>query len=306
MAETQWLTGPKETSFFVAVYSPSTPAKAVVLFLHGFGEHIGRYEAVFPRWTEHNIAVVTFDQRGFGRTALDVEHKSKDSSYGKTSTVDHMRDADFFLKWAREKFPEVPVFLLGHSMGGALALAFPTRSIAWPSRESVKSLSGVIATSPLLRQAVPASKIQRWLGGKLSVLSPWTTIPAPVKAEDLTHDPAINEAYLKDPLILQKGTLKGLSDMLNWGEHISDLDYQDWPKDLPVLLLHGTADKVTSHLATEKFFNEVNTSVKNYVPFEGGYHELHNEPDGVREKVIDECISWVEARIDPVKTRASL
>ena len=96
--------------------------------------------------------------------------------------------------------------------GGAEALGFACQEHA---SEPLKCLSGVIATSPLIRQAHPAPKIQRFAAGIVSNIVPTLLLPAEVKAEDLSHDPAVYEAYKADPLIRMKGSLKGLHDMLN-------------------------------------------------------------------------------------------
>ena len=113
----KWLLGPSKTNFYTRTYTPSGPPKALLVFMHGFIEHIGRYEHVFPKWQERGIAVFSMDQRGFGRTSEDLDHRSANSSYGKTSGVDQLMDAEWAIQSGREAFGEhVPTFLMGHSM----------------------------------------------------------------------------------------------------------------------------------------------------------------------------------------------
>lgn len=291
-----WLTGPESTQFYCRTYSPVSP-KAVLVFLHGFIEHIGRYEHIFPQWQNRGISVFTFDLRGFGKTADGAIQKGDSKAYGRTSGIQQLGDAEWALKHAKEQAGEIPMFLMGHSMGGGVVLTFATRGSSGPPAPSTLALlSGVIATAPLILQTTPASKVTRFIGGGLSTLAPHKVIPAKVKAEDLTHDQAVNEAYLKDPLVKQQGTLKGISDMLDGGEALLK-DYVNWPADLPVLLVHGTEDKVTSCIATEQFFQKLPAKDKTFTPYPGGYHELQSEPNGVKEKLVEECISWVEAHI---------
>ncbi|KIJ05724.1 hypothetical protein PAXINDRAFT_103657, partial [Paxillus involutus ATCC 200175] len=161
-----WLVGPQETRIFTRTYCPSSPPKAAVVFVHGFVEHIARYEHVFPTWASRGITVFAYDQRGFGRTALDSKNRSKDSAYAKTSWKEQLEDIEWAIHHAKQEFSGVPVFLYGHSMGGALVLAFPTRTDAPPSKETVSGLAGIISTSPLILQAKPAAKAARWIGGK--------------------------------------------------------------------------------------------------------------------------------------------
>ena len=115
-----WLSGPHSTSFYTRLYtpasssSPSSP-KGVLVFIHGFIEHVGRYEHAHNAWAARGFAVFAFDQRGFGRTALDAK-RSKGSSYGKTSGPERMGDVQWAVRHAKETFPDAPVFLMGHSM----------------------------------------------------------------------------------------------------------------------------------------------------------------------------------------------
>ncbi|EMD32944.1 hypothetical protein CERSUDRAFT_160986 [Gelatoporia subvermispora B] len=292
-----WLSGYDSLKFYTRTYSAkSGPPKAVLLFVHGFAEHIARYDHAFPIWAERGINVFAYDQRGFGRTALDPQ-RSKQSSYAVTSWKEQLGDIEWWVKHLKKEYLEQPIFLLGHSMGGGLALAFPTRTQPPPSEETVKLLSGVIASSPLLLQTFPASKVLRWAGGKARFIAPTMTIAAPVPVEDLSHNQVANEAVAKDPLIVQKGSLQGLHDMLSGGEQVLANDFQHWPRLLPVLIVHGTADRVTSPKASQEFYNKLTVEDKKISLYEGGYHELVQEPDGVKEKFIEEMISWVEAHI---------
>lgn len=114
-----WLSGPASTQFYTRTYAPPTGTTpiALVVFIHGFAEHIGRYSHFHPQLAQHGITVFTFDQRGYGKTAQDDEgNKSKGSAYGKTSWKDQMCDIDWALEHAKKEHPGIPMFLMGHSM----------------------------------------------------------------------------------------------------------------------------------------------------------------------------------------------
>jgi len=114
-----WLAGPRSTQFYTRTYLPPSQKKphAAVVFLHGFAEHIGRYTEYHPLFAARGIAIFTYDQRGFGLTALDTKgHKSRTSSYGKTTWVEQMEDTAWAIQHAKETFKDVPLFLVGHSM----------------------------------------------------------------------------------------------------------------------------------------------------------------------------------------------
>lgn len=255
-----WLTGPQSTAFYTRTYQPASP-KAVVVAVHGFAEHVGRYSHYHPLLSKKGIAVFAYDQRGFGRTALDTEgKKSKHSAWGKTCWADQMEDVNWAINHVKKEFEGTPIFLLGHSMvaslfslslrvmgsneilgrqGGAEVLGFTCQEDKSPHKDTVAHLTGVIATSPLITQTHPASKLLKWIGGKLSVLSPNTLVPAEVKAEvklivndiitldsnrpsqELSHDEERNAAYMKDPLIKMSGSLRGINDMLTKASEVS-------------------------------------------------------------------------------------
>lgn len=115
-----WLEGPKSTSFYTRTYdvpAEAGPAKAHIVFVHGFAEHIGRYENTFPVYASKGISVFAYDQRGFGRTALDEKSKSAKSSWGVTSWKDQQEDIAFFILRERKRLDAtIPIFLMGHSM----------------------------------------------------------------------------------------------------------------------------------------------------------------------------------------------
>jgi len=305
-----WVKGPSNTEFFVNTF-PAEDPKASIIFCHGFIEHIGRYVDIFPLYAKRGISVVCFDQRGFGRTACDKEHNNGGMKYAMTSSLDQRRDLEHFYNTLEEILPNsarLPRFIMGHSMGGAIALGIVTRPKGHQSSPDPKTfekfpLRGVIATSPLLHQTFPAPKWKTFFGGLASNIVPEIQIPTEVKAEDLSHDDAVNRAYVQDPLVIQKGTLKGVSDMLALGEEIVKSDYRHWPANLPLLLIHGTEDKVTSHTTSKQFMEKLPANLdKTLSLYEGGYHELHNEPNGGREKLVNEVADWILLKVSQLQT----
>ncbi|GBE80781.1 Putative monoglyceride [Sparassis crispa] len=294
-----WLPGFDGHQFYTRTYpaADSSAPRGVILFVHGFAEYTARYAHVHRIWAARGYTLFTYDQRGFGQTAVDLEHRSKGSAYGKTCLRDQLSDVQWWVQYLKGQYPDSPLFLMGHSMGGALSLAFATRVKAPPSPETVQMLSGIIASSPFLEQTTPVSRLLRWVGEKAAMVLPHMPFPAEVLPEHLSHDPVVNEAAANDPLLKQRGTLRGLADMLNLGEQLLWNDYKRWPKQIPLLILHGTDDKIASCKAVEEFYGKLDAEDKKISLYSDGYHELANEPDGVKEKFVDECIEWVEARL---------
>ncbi|KAI4527615.1 alpha/beta-hydrolase [Schizophyllum commune Loenen D] len=291
---------PNPIHIYSRLYKPDAP-KALLVFIHGFQEHVGRYTWTHTQLKARGIAVFAIDQRGFGRTAFGEKGVRRGTGYGRTGIDLQMRDIEFVLSVARERVPGVPVFLSGHSMGGGEVLSYACRGSA-----GSKTLSGVIASSPLVGLTNPKSKLIRYIGGKAAVLMPWFSIPAKVEPETLSHDAEANAAVLQDPLIHPTGTLKGVGEMLAEGDNLLSHHHKSWPKDLPVLIYHGSDDPVTSPKLSHRFLDLLPAEVdKTYVPFDGGYHELHHEIDGMKERVIDEVTQWIEAHLNTPKAQAS-
>ena len=117
-----WLSGRDGIKFYTRTYSAGASPRAVVVFVHGFAEYVARYEWAHGVYASRGITVFAFDQRGFGLTALDRENKSKESKYGKTSWRDQFTDMEWWLKYVRDNFPPLPLFLVGHCMVRSLLL----------------------------------------------------------------------------------------------------------------------------------------------------------------------------------------
>lgn len=115
-----WITCSHDnSSFYTRTYDlpdPQADPTAHLIYIHGFIEHIDRYSTIFPKWVQRGVTVFAFDQRGFGLTATDKDHKSAGASYSKTSWKDQMEDISFFILRERERLGPIPIFLMGHSM----------------------------------------------------------------------------------------------------------------------------------------------------------------------------------------------
>ncbi|ORY83476.1 Alpha/Beta hydrolase protein [Leucosporidium creatinivorum] len=286
------MTGPHGCELFTKTWTPAAAPIAQVVFVHGFVEHIKRYDHVFPKFSEEGIAVFAWDQRGFGQTSAWTK------SQGVTSWAHQLGDISWAIEQASLLHPGVPLYLFGHSMGGGLALAFPTRTPALPGLEKIK---GVLASSPLLRQtkAVKTPLLVVRAGSVLGSMFPKLNVAAEVKPANVCRDPEIQKAYSEDPLCVQKGTFKGVADMLLGGEALMTKDYKNWPANIPLLVVHGTSDKVTEHDASAEFVDKLKADGKDatFKSFEGFYHEMHNEPGDDKWTEINSLTSWIKSKI---------
>ncbi|TNY20527.1 Alpha/Beta hydrolase protein [Rhodotorula diobovata] len=300
----QDLEGPAQTRFFTKQWLPQGPPRAALLFVHGFIERIERYDHVFPKYAEQGIAVFAYDQRGFGKTATYTPKHTQ----GVTSWREQFGDIDHFLEHTLSLFPNVPLFLYGHSMGGALVLGYATRT---PPQRLVGRLAGIISSSPLLRQSkdVRAPALVVRAGSLLGKLSATLTLKATVTPEHTCRDPVIQKEYAEDPLCKQIGTFRGVADMLLGGEAIVSKDYKRFPKDLPLLVVHGEADKVTDCDSSREFVDKVQKEVgatdTTFRGFPGFYHEMHNEPGDDKWTEINYLLDWLNTHIPSATSTAA-
>jgi alpha-beta hydrolase superfamily lysophospholipase len=272
-------TTPDGQELYYQGWMPDREPKAVVSLIHGLGEHSGRYAHVGKALNDAGYALLGFDQRGHGKTP---------GPRGVTPPFDRlMDDITLLLDVAGERFPAKPRFLYGHSMGGNWVLNYALRCRP--------SISGVISTSPGLRTAFkpPAAKV---LAGKiLYKLAPNFTLPNGLELEGISRDEIIINAYKGDPLVHDKMSARLGLDILRQGEwalaHASEFP------PIPVLLVHGSCDRLTSAAATEEFAGMVKAaSGRENVTFKlwpECFHETHNEPE--KDEVIGFIISWLDA-----------
>ncbi|CAJ0764891.1 21741_t:CDS:2 [Entrophospora sp. SA101] len=258
--------------------SVSESPVATVVFLHGFGEHINRYNHVFEKFQLKNIEVYAFDQRGFGNTA--VKNKNPGISGGwKVSMVDITEAL------IRKRRKGTPQFLFGHSMGGALALNYACEG------SEKNNLAGVISSSPLVSQAVQtkSSPSVVTIGSALSRILPGLTIPVDLNSNYLSKDPGVVESYSNDPLVHGMGSLLTLNDMLKGGEYILKNNYKNIT--IPIYISHGSGDLITCPNTSKQLYEKIPATDKTFHEWPGCYHEPHNEPE--KDQVIEGWIQWI-------------
>lgn len=256
-------------------WQPEADPQAVVCLVHGLGEHSGRYAHLAASLTRVGYAVLAFDQRGFGKSQGRRGHI--------LSYEAMLDDITYLLDEAERRFPNRQCFLYGHSMGGNLVLNYALRHRP--------KLAGVIATSPWIKFAFKPSTVQVALGRVMDKLWPAFTIANGLDTQDLSHDPEVICAYENDPLIHNRISARLFVSCYQAGwwalEHAVDFK-------LPLLLMHGSADRMTSAEASRQFADQVPGDCT-FKMWEGLYHEIHNEPQ--QQEVFDFLIDWIKVHV---------
>ncbi|KAJ6535673.1 lysophospholipase [Mycena capillaripes] len=292
----EWLVGVGGTSFYTRLYRPISPLRASVVFVHGYNEHIGRYERYHSEWAARGFAVFAYDLQGFGRTALDTP-KSPKSAYGQMGAP--LADLEWAIKHTRSLFLDVPLFLMGHSMGGGIVLDFVVSTLTTRNEDTIPLISGVISSSPWLLLTNPLPALMFWIFALISKIFPNMHFSTPIRPKAISHDLSVGESLKVDPWVREYGTFYSLYDMLKMGIYLDKEGHKRWPKALPLLLLHGTADDA-SHMnscaASENFFKALSATDKRLILYPGAFHDLMTELD-IKEQYQEDCLSWVKAHL---------
>ncbi|KAI0834191.1 hydrolase [Hypoxylon sp. FL0890] len=268
---------------------PSTAPKAKLVAIHGFSDHIDRYDDFFPTLARRGIAVHGFDQRGWGKSVRKPADKGRS---GPTATV--LADiAAFVREKALSDNDGVPVFVLGHSMGGGEVLTFAST----PQYDDIIGrIRGWIAEAPFLGFA-PAVQ-PSWLtvaGGRLAArVVPNFHLVRPIPPEQLCRDPAVQKSIADDPLMHDTGTLEGLAAMVDRAEFLSSGKVTLRPKVKSMFVAHGTADMVTSYDKVKTWWERQKLEDGTFKSYEGWMHLLHSEPG--KEEFYKDVADWILER----------
>ncbi len=268
--EFSWST-PRKIPLYANEWQPEELARAVIILIHGIGEHIGRYEHVAKMFTDNRYAVIGADLVGHGKSGGQRGHVD--------SYDDFLEIIDWLLLEAKTRFPGLPQFIYGHSLGGNLGLYY--------SQKRDPQISGLVITSPGLEPTnVPPLKYA--LGKILYAIYPRFQLTNSIDATGLSRDEAVVKTYTSDPLVHPYVSARLGLDLINNGKAIRENSYEF---KIPLLLLHGTADRLANISGTREFVSNHSGEVQ-YVEIVGGYHELHNEPN--REEIFQIWLNWLE------------
>ncbi len=243
----------------------------VVVLVHGFGEHLGRYRKnIVPLLVHTRVAVLCYDNIGHGKSGGKRGHCPN------YQTLLDILDA--VISKARTNFPGLPLFLYGHSMGGNLVLNY--------ALQGSPNLKGIMATSPYLKLAFRPPKWKMALGRLMMGIMPSITLPAGLDPKGISRIPEEVRSYSEDPLVHDQ-----VSPMYSFPIMDAGLWAIDNAHRLAVdtLLLHGTGDPIIDHTATVAFHE--GSSKTQLELFEGAYHELHH--DLCRDKMMKTVQTWL-------------
>jgi acylglycerol lipase len=255
---------------------PEGEPRAVVVLAHGASEHSGRYAWTGEQLNARGYAVYAIDHRGHGKSA------------GGRAVIDRMsnavEDLHTVVERAKGAHPGRPLVLLGHSMGGCVALAY--------TEEHEDALDALVLSGPLavLEAASPA---QRVVGRVLSAVAPSLGVVA-IDSTAVSRDPQVVTDYDDDPLNyhgkLPARTVAELSRAID--------GYPDAVPSfkLPMLILHGSSDRLVPIAGSQMVADRTGSEDKTFKAYDGLFHEILNEPE--RQEVLDDIAAWLDERFE--------
>jgi alpha-beta hydrolase superfamily lysophospholipase len=263
-------------SIYFQCWEPEAMPGAVLLVAHGAGEHSARYLPLAEFFTGNNYAVAAMDHCGHGY------------SEGRPGYVDAFGDylADFrvFHQRVAARFPQVPIFLLGHSMGGLIASNYLLQHQG--------EFAGAIMSGAAIKTDLQPGLVQMLLLKLLAVVAPRLGM-LKLDASGVSRDAAVVRDYIDDPLVFHGKMSARMLRELFVGMHA--VQSQAAAITLPMLILHGGADAMTAPEGSRFLHQQISSSDKTLTIYPGLFHEIFNEPE--RIDVLTQVLDWCETRL---------
>jgi len=255
---------------------PDGDVRAVLLVAHGYGEHGGRYGNLVEHFVPAGYAIYALDHRGHGRSEGLRGHVDRFAEYV----------ADLHALRVRIEAEQrgKPLFLLGHSMGGLIAVRYLV--------SHASGLAGAILSSPAFGIHNEPSRLLEWIARLLSRLAPRTSFQGNVEPQNLSRDQTVGLAYAADPLVHSRASARFFTEfrwaMRNALERAGEIH-------LPLLILQAGEDRLVRAPATEAFAAAVGSESKQLIVYPGLYHEIFNETE--KERVFADLDRWLDAQL---------
>ena len=259
---------------FVRSWRPAGAPRGVVAIVHGVKSHSGYYFWAAEQLVARGFAVYALDLHGRG--------KSEGERFYLEKIDDYVDDVRALIALAKSREPGLPLYLLGHSAGGVISSIY--------TLEHQSELAGFICESFAFQVYAPDLALAVVKG--LSHVLPHVHV-LNLKTEDFSRDPKAVQAMLDDPLIKDEvQPTRTVAQLVLADERLE----REFPQiTLPVLILHGTADKVTKPGGSQLFYDTAGSQDKTLKLYDGHAHDLLNDLD--RDKVMGDIVGWLEARL---------
>lgn len=261
---------------YTRAWLPSTEKRALVILLHGLGEHCGRYGHVAAALTGAHFGVLALDHRGHG--------KSDGPRAAIKNFDDYVADVEQFVESQKAVHPQVPCAIFGHSMGGAIALKC---ALAFPQH-----FSAMVVTAPAIKLSGDLAPWLQKVAGVLAAVVPRLPVEK-IETAFLSRDPEIVRQYETDPLVFHgKVSARTGAQLLRAGATLSANLHKI---TLPFWAGQGMADRLIDPVGVQWLYQRAQSTDKTLREYDGLAHEILNEPE--KEDILLEIVSWLSERL---------
>lgn len=261
-------------ALFIRSWQPSSSPRAIVAICHGFNSHSGYYLWVGQQLADAGYAVYAVDLRGRGKSAGERFY---------VETVDdYVADVHALIRHAKSRQPGLPVFLLGHSAGGVTSCVY--------ALDHVAEIVGLVCEDFAFE--VPAPDFALTVLKGLSHLAPHAP-SLTLHNKDFSRDPKVVEAMNSDPLIAHESQPFATAAALVRADERLKASFEKIK--MPVLIIHGTADKATKPSGSQHFFERAGSGDKTLKLYQDRYHDPLN--DIGKEEVMADILDWIGKRV---------
>jgi acylglycerol lipase len=255
---------------------PDKDTRAVIIAVHGLAEHIGRYKNVVNYLVPRGYAIYGLDHRGHGKSQGIKGYVDRFDDY--------ITDLKTFYDMVHTEQPDKKIFMLGHSLGGLIAVDY---AIKYQTE-----LAGLIVSAPLLKIGASVSPATVLMAKIISALAPKMGVTT-LDASAISKDQAVVDAYVNDPLVYRGKTSARLGvEMI---KITNDIPEMIPTITLPLLVMYGTKDRLCDPEGGKMLYEKAGSKDKTLKSYEGLYHEIFNEPE--HDAVLADVESWLSARI---------
>ena len=269
-------TGPHDSKIYCQAWLPDTDPKAVILFVHGLAEHSGRYMNLVNHFVPLGYAVYGFDHLGHGKSDGPRVYVERFQDFTDTIKTYY----DMIQAWQ----PGKPVYLIGHSMGGLISAVYLL--------DHQKDFAGAVLSGASVKIPKHISSATISIGKIFSKILPKFGL-IQLEADGVSRDPAVVQAYVNDPLVCTgKVTARLAGELLGATRRIMS---EAEKIVLPILILHGGADKLVESDASRWFHDRIRSTDKTLKIYPGLYHEVFNEPE--HRNVLRDVEGWLNTTV---------
>jgi acylglycerol lipase len=268
--------GYKGLKLYYQYWLPDGKPKAVLLVAHGLAEHSGRYKNLVDYFVPKGYAVYALDHRGHG--------KSEGTRSYVDNFNDYLIDLKTFFDMVRKDNNSVKIFLFGHSLGATIATAYAI--------EHQKELAGLIVSGASLVPSTSVSPALLAMAGIVSALLPKMGVTL-LDASAISRDKAVVDAYVNDPLVFRgKVPARTGAELARMWKQLPE----QMPRiKLPILIMHGFADRLANPAGSKLLYERVDSKDKTLKLYDNCYHEICNEPE--HEQVFVDMETWLTKHV---------